>query len=147
MASPAERHLPIVEAFDEKQFYLDEFRGHTLLFAIAAEELAREADYEQLAAVTRALLTNDTRVLLLVSCADSGRGEQMLRRLQRRFGPLVFRDETIPLFPQRGARASAFSQLNPDAFTTAARCSQSSSWPSSSPGTENNSVRPRNSSR
>ena len=120
MASPAERRLPIVEAFDEKQFYLDEFRGHTLLFAIAAEELAREADYEQLAAVTRALLTNDTRVLLLVSCADGGGGEQTLRRLQRRLGPLVFRDETMPLFPQRGARASAFSQLSPDAFTTPA---------------------------
>jgi N-acetylglutamate synthase-like GNAT family acetyltransferase len=120
MASPAERRLPIVEAFDEKQFYLDEFRGHTLLFAIAADELAREADYEQLAAVTRALLTNDTRVLLLVSCADGGRGEQMLRRLQRRLGPLVFRDETMPLFRQRGARASAFNQLSPDAFTTPA---------------------------
>jgi len=118
MPSPAERRLPIVEAFDEKQFYLDEFRGHTLLFAIAAEELSREADYEQLAAVTRALLTNDTRVLLLVSCSDRGRGEQMLRRLQRRLAPLVFRDETMPLFPQRGARASAFSQLNPEAFTT-----------------------------
>ena len=120
MASPAERPLPIVEAFDEKQFYLDEFRGHTLLFAIPAEELAREADYEQFAAVARALLTNDTRVLIVVSCADSSRGEQMLRRLQRRLGPLIFRDETLPLFPQRGARASAFGPLDPDAFATPA---------------------------
>jgi N-acetylglutamate synthase-like GNAT family acetyltransferase len=118
MASLAERSLPIVEAFDEKQFYLDEFRGHTLLFAIAAEELAREADYEQLAAVTRALLTNDTRVLLIVSCGRNN-GEQTLRRLQRRLGPLIFRDETIPLFPQRGARTSAFTQLRPEAFSTA----------------------------
>jgi len=117
MASLAQRPLPIVEAFDEKQFYLDEFRGHTLLFAVAAEDLARQTDYEQLAAVMRALLTNDTRVLLLVSCGRNN-GEPTLRRLQRRLGPPVFRDEIIPLFPQRGARTSAFSQLSPDAFAT-----------------------------
>lgn len=112
--------MPFVEAFDEKQFYLDEFRGHTLLFAVPADALVREADYERLAAVTRALLTNDTRVLIVASCADGDRGEQVLRRLQRRLGPLVFRDETMPLFPQRGARASAFNQLSSDAFTTPA---------------------------
>ncbi len=117
MAILAERSLPIVEAFDEKQFYLDEFRGHPLLIAVTAEGLSREANYERLAAVTRALLTNDTRVLLLVSGGRSN-GEQTLRRLQRRLGPLIFRDETIPLFPQRGARTSAFNQLNPEAFAT-----------------------------
>ncbi len=120
MATPAQRSLPVVEAFDEKQFYLDEFRGRTLLFAVPVEELARDADYEGLAAVIRALLTNDARVLLVISSPDSSGGEQLLRRLQRRLGPLVFRDETLPLFPQRGARASAFSQLNPDAFVTPA---------------------------
>jgi N-acetylglutamate synthase-like GNAT family acetyltransferase len=120
MASLAQRPLPVVEAFDEKQFYLDEFRGHTLLFALPAEALARAADYEGLAAVVRALLTNDTRVLLVVSCADDDRGEPLLRRLQRRLGPLIFGDETMPLFPQRSARASAFSQLNPDAFAAPA---------------------------
>ncbi len=120
MASPTERPLPIVETFDEKQFYLDEFRGHTLLFLIPAEELTRDEDYERLAAVTRALLTNDTRVLLLVNSPDSARGEQILRRLQRRLGPLIFRDETMPLFPQRGARTTAFSQLGAEAFATAA---------------------------
>jgi N-acetylglutamate synthase-like GNAT family acetyltransferase len=120
MASPATRPLPIIEAFDEKQFYLDEFRGHTLLFAIPAEELVGESNYEQLAAATRALLTNDTRVLIVVSCADGERGDQILRRLQRRLAPLVFRDETMPLFPQRGARTSAFNQLSTDAFATPA---------------------------
>jgi N-acetylglutamate synthase-like GNAT family acetyltransferase len=120
MASPAQRSVPVVEAFDEKQFYLDEFRGRTLLFAIPAEDLAREADYERLAAVIRALLTNDSRVLMVVSCPDESGGEQLLRRLQRRLGRLIFRDDTLPLFPQRGARASAFSQLSPDAFATPA---------------------------
>ena len=118
MASPAQRPLPVVEAFDEKQFYLDEFRGHTLLFAIPAAELVGAAAYEGLAAVVRALLTNDTRVLLVVSCADRSGGEPLLRRLQRRLGPLIFGDETMPLFAPRSARSSAFIELSADAFTT-----------------------------
>ena len=34
MPNVAEQPQPAVEAFDEKQFYLDEFRGRTLLFSI-----------------------------------------------------------------------------------------------------------------
>ncbi len=118
MPSPAEKPLPIVEAFDEKQFYLDEFRGHTLLFSVPVEEIAQEDDYERLAALVRELLLNDTRVVIVVSTADLDRSEQILRRLQRRLGPLIFRDQTIPLFPQRGARTSAFMQVEPDAFAS-----------------------------
>lgn len=120
MPIPAEKPLPIVETFDEKQFYLDEFRGHTLLFCIPVEELTDDDEYERLAAMVRALLTNDTRVLVLVGVPDKSRGEQVLRRLQRRLGPLIFREETIPLFPQRRTRSAAFAQLEPDAFVTAA---------------------------
>ena len=105
--------LPIVEVFDEKQFYLDEFRGRTLLFSVPVEELKQEDDYEQLAAIVRELLTNDTRVLVFVGTPDADRGEQVLRRLQRRLGPLIFRDETIPLFPQRRARTAAFALWTP----------------------------------
>jgi len=116
MSSAAEKPVQIVEAFDEKQFYLDEFRGRTLLFSLHAQELAREDDYERVAAVVRELLTNDTRVIVLVGTAERDGGEQVLRRLQRRLGPLIFRDETIPLFPQRRARSGAFSELSADAF-------------------------------
>ena len=116
MSSPAEKPLPTSEAFDEKQFYLDEFRGRTLLFSIPIEELQRDDDQARLAAMVRDLLTNDTRVVTLVSTVDATRGDQVLRRLQRRLGPLIFREETIPLFPQRGARAGAFVQLQADAF-------------------------------
>ena len=116
MASPAEKPLPAVEAFDEKQFYLDEFRGHTLLLSVPLEELGHEEAYGRLAAVVRELLINDTRILVIVGTPDSGRGEQVLRRLQRRLGPLIFRDETIPLFPERRARSAAFAQLDPAAF-------------------------------
>ena len=70
MSSPAERTALPVEAFDEKQFYLDEFRSRTLLFSLAVEDLQREEDYARLANIARELLTNDTRVIVLLSTAD-----------------------------------------------------------------------------
>lgn len=117
MPNAAEKPLPIIETFDEKEFYLDEFRGHTLLFSVPLEELAHDEDYERLAGIVHELLLNDTRVLVLVRVPDSGRGEQVLRRLQRRLGPLIFSDATIPLFAHRRPRGEAFLQLAADAFT------------------------------
>lgn len=118
MVRVATQTLPVVEAFDEKQFYLDEFRGRTLLFAIPADELRREANYEQLAAIARALLLNDARVLFLIGSLDPGRNLQVLQRVQRRLARLVFRDETAPLFAQRQARSGAFLELDAGAFAT-----------------------------
>jgi N-acetylglutamate synthase-like GNAT family acetyltransferase len=120
MPSPAEKPLAVVERFDEKEFYLDEFRGHTLLFSIPVEELAQDPDYERVGGVVRELLTNDTRVLVLVGVPDDTRAEQILRRLQRRLGALIFREETIPLFPQRGARSGAFNVLDAAAMAAPA---------------------------
>jgi amino-acid N-acetyltransferase len=119
MSRQAKESLSSVEAFDEKQFYLDEFRGRTLLFSVPAEELQREDQSARLAATVRELLTNDTRVILVVSTAETTRGEREFRRLQRRLGPFIFRDETIRLFPQRGARSGAFAQIGREAFATA----------------------------
>ena len=119
MSSPAERTALPVEAFDEKQFYLDEFRSRTLLFSLAVEELQREEDYARLATIARELLTNDTRVIVLLSTADVGPGDQAFRRVQRRLGPAIFGEETMPLFPQRGARAAAFNVIPADAFAAA----------------------------
>lgn len=116
MASPAEKTPALIESFDEKQFYLDEFRGHTLVFSIPIEELSQDEAYERLAAIVRELLTNDTRVLLVVRTPDDGCGEQVLRRLQRRLGPLIFSDDTIPLFADRRSRTEAFLPLPADAF-------------------------------
>ena len=118
MSIPAEKPLPIFEFFDEKQFYLDEFRGHSLLFSVQLEELARYEDYERLAGIVHELLTNGTRVLVLVGAPDSGRGEQVLRRLQRRLGSLIFSDQTLPLFALRRPRSEAFLQLAGEAFNT-----------------------------
>src|SRR3990172_12896745 len=114
MASAAEKTLPLVETFDEKQFYLDEFRGHSLVFSIPVEELSGDEAYGRLAACVRELLINNTRVLLLVRTPDRSSGEQVLRRLQRRLGPLIFGDDTMPLFVDRRSRNEAFLSLPAD---------------------------------
>jgi len=114
MASAAEKTLPLVETFDEKQFYLDEFRGHSLVFSIPVEELSGDEAYGRLAACVRELLINNSRVLLLVRTPDRSSGEQVLRRLQRRLGPLIFGDDTIPLFVDRRSRNEAFLSLPAD---------------------------------
>lgn len=62
--------------FTEKEFYLDEFRGRTVLFAVHHE--GRPAELGELADVTRELLRNDTRVLLLVG---GGMGDAEVRRV------------------------------------------------------------------
>jgi amino-acid N-acetyltransferase len=123
MPNVAEQPQSAVEAFDEKQFYLDEFRGRTLLFSIPVTELEHDADYECFAAMVRELLTNNTRVIVLIGARNQARSDPVMRRLQRRLGPLIFRDETILLFPQRGARSAAFSEVPIDAFTTPASAS------------------------
>ncbi|MBI3799151.1 MAG: hypothetical protein HY268_19585, partial [Deltaproteobacteria bacterium] len=58
-------------SFAEKDFYLDEFRGKSLLFALRAAELSSAADRDEVGEVLRTLLLNDTKVLLLLETADS----------------------------------------------------------------------------
>ncbi len=67
-------------AFSEKEFYLDEFRGRTLAFAVyhdAAPERLR-----LLGEVARDLLLNDTRVIVLLG-GGAARGRAGLRALDR----------------------------------------------------------------
>ena len=123
MARTAEQPVVATDAFDEQQFYLDEFRGHTVLLSLSAQDVARDADYETLASLLRPLLLNDTRVIVLVAAGDPTRTDTLLRRVQRRLGPLVFRDETLPLFPQRRHRAAAFMRLSADALAHEASAS------------------------
>ena len=123
MPNVAEQPQPAVEAFDEKQFYLDEFRGRTLLFSIPITELEHDADYECVATMVRELLANDSRVIVLLGAPAQARSEPVVRRLQRRLDPLIFRDETIRLFAQPGARTAAFSEIPLDAFATPAAAS------------------------
>lgn len=127
MATAAQKPSVSVEAFDEKQFYLDEFRGKTLLLSIPGSELQREEDHLHLGAVVRELLRNHTRVIVLVGTDDAASYEPMKRRLLRRLGPLIFRDETISLFPQRRGRSSVFVEL-PAAATDVATTQLSNIW-------------------
>lgn len=58
-------------SFAEKDFYLDEFRGKSLLFALRAAELRSAAERDEVGEVLRTLLLNDTKVLLLLETADT----------------------------------------------------------------------------
>jgi len=117
MARSAVRARHAIEAFDEKQFYLDEFRGRTVLLTLSTDALADDAALADLAALVRELLPNDTRVIVLVGHADAGSGAAIVHRLQRRLGRRIFRHATLPLFPQREARAGAFTQVDGTALT------------------------------
>src|SRR5262245_51634639 len=57
----------------EKEFFLDEFHDRRFLFALHAADVATETDVQELVEVCSALLTNDTRVLLLIGVRDNQR--------------------------------------------------------------------------
>ena len=52
------------ELFGEKEFYLDEFRGRSVLVAVSPAAAASRLELGPLAAAVRDLVVNDTRVLL-----------------------------------------------------------------------------------
>ena len=81
MAERAAQRIPVVESFDEKQFYLDEFRGHTLLFALAAEDLTGTAEVDSLTSLVHELAGNGTRVIVLLGAPAASTG-RLRRRLQ-----------------------------------------------------------------
>lgn len=57
--------------FAEKNFFLDEFHDKSCLFAVHAADAAAEANAQELVEVCSALLTNETRVLLLMEAGDN----------------------------------------------------------------------------
>jgi N-acetylglutamate synthase-like GNAT family acetyltransferase len=59
----------------EKNFYLKQFRGKSLLFALRAADLHTDTDLAVASEVYSTLLSNDTRVLLLIEMSEA-RGEQ-----------------------------------------------------------------------
>ena len=83
--------------FTEKEFYLDEFRGRTLLFAV---HHAGPADrLKTLGEVARDLLLNDTRVLILLGGAGA-RERAALRALERPLADLPSASQVPLPFPQ-----------------------------------------------
>lgn len=84
------------ELFGEKEFYLEEFRGRSVLIALAPEAAARRIDLNPLASTVADLVRNDTRVLLWWP----GLGPTAARRLRTAFGRAFAR-------PGRAARRTA----------------------------------------
>lgn len=117
MPQPARRPSPI-EGFDEKQFYLDEFRRRTLLFAVLAEDLKTERHYDDLAAVVRALLPNDTRVIVLVGSVSGQDGERIVARLKRRLGPMIFGEELPGVDASRRSKLLIYRPIDAAAFSS-----------------------------
>src|SRR5262245_42129854 len=68
-------------SFAEKDFYLDEFRGKSLLFALGATDLGSEAERDAAGEVFRTLLLNDIKVLLLIETADSAIEQHLVKVL------------------------------------------------------------------
>jgi N-acetylglutamate synthase-like GNAT family acetyltransferase len=115
MPMPAKLPVSSTQRFDEKEFYLDEFRGRTLLFSVPASDLSDAEASAGLAAIARELLANDTRLIVIVGTTDR-QADAVLRRLQRRLGTLIIRDEAIAVFRGRYPRMRAFCRLDPHAF-------------------------------
>jgi N-acetylglutamate synthase-like GNAT family acetyltransferase len=117
MPQPARRPSPL-DRFDEKQFYLDEFRNKTLLFAVLAEDLKSERDYDDLAAIVRALLPNDTRVIITVGSITGQDGERIVARLKRRLGPMIFGEELPGVDASRRSKLLIYNPIDAEAFET-----------------------------
>ena len=71
----------------EKDFFLDEFHDTSFLFALHAADVATETGVQELVEVCSALLTNETRVLLLIRAVDNQRdrhgAEMIIDRLSK----------------------------------------------------------------
>jgi amino-acid N-acetyltransferase len=86
---------------EEKAFYLEEFYGKGLLFALIPPAGQRLSDLDSLARTLRMLVRNQTRCILIAS-GDA------LPRVLRRMGRLAPR-ETPPIFdPTRGLRSRPY---------------------------------------
>jgi hypothetical protein len=64
MSPKAHGLRPVGEPFEEKDFYLEEFRGRSVLIAIGPEVVSDRADLAPIAATVADLVRNDTRVVL-----------------------------------------------------------------------------------
>jgi N-acetylglutamate synthase-like GNAT family acetyltransferase len=105
------RSVPIdvresAELFGERDFYLEEFRGRSVLIAVSPAVAAARIDLGPLAAAVRDLVVNDTRVLLWWPDVG-GPAERRLRGALRRAKGLARRRVRPPIpFLRLGEAAS-----------------------------------------
>ena len=87
--------------FDEKSFYLEEFYGKSLLFALIPPSGERLCELDSLVRTLRELRRNQTRCIVIVS-ADA------LARIMRRLGRLAPRAEPPVFNPGAGLRSRPY---------------------------------------
>jgi hypothetical protein len=71
------------EPFGEKDFYLEELRGRSVLVALAPRVVAERADLEPLAATVAELMRNGTRVLVWWPAGRTGTERRLLKAIER----------------------------------------------------------------
>ncbi len=73
----------------EKDFYLKEFRGKSLLFALRAKDITAPRDRDALQAVLRTLGLNETRVILLMETGASTPERQTVEELHTQLSQVL----------------------------------------------------------
>src|SRR5215469_2832047 len=79
-----------VRVFTEKSFYLEEFYGKSLLFALIPPGGERLGELDSLVRTLRALRRNQTRCIVIVSADALARVIRRLGKLAPRVAPPVF---------------------------------------------------------
>jgi N-acetylglutamate synthase-like GNAT family acetyltransferase len=70
-------------SFVEKEFYLDEFHDKSILFVGRVSALASEKEIEEFGEVCRALIANETRVLVLLESSGAKEEQRWITTLYR----------------------------------------------------------------
>lgn len=95
------------EPFGEKDFYLEELRGRSVLVALAPRVVAERAPLDSLATTVGELLRNGTRVLVWWPAGRPGTERRLLAAIDRHRRPRGRRRDVSPVLPVKlGARAS-----------------------------------------
>ncbi len=98
MPTPATQSPVPADEFGEKEFYLDEFRTHTLCFAVRLTDCER-AGFAVLGEIARELIANETRVILLLGVPAPPDARACLQRARRQLQRLVLAENTAARFP------------------------------------------------
>lgn len=85
---------------DEKRFYLDEFRGRTLLLSLASGATLPRDDFLALQRVLEELAANETRIILCIGVPVAEETRQAVCALAQRLAELVEGEGFLPLMPQ-----------------------------------------------
>ena len=105
---PPRRGAPL---FDEKSFYLEEFYGKSLLFALIPPGGERLGELDSLVRTLRELRRNQARCIVIVSADALARMMRRLGRLAPRAEPPVFQSRRRPALAALSARLGGSANL------------------------------------